>query len=207
MECKEFTPVPLPYGYDSLEPYINGQTLQVHHNVLYQKYITNLNAALKKHPEYCGLSLKELILISPFMPEDISKPVFNSAGGAYNHQVYFEMMNPKGTTLPDGWLLVAIKQTFGSIEEFQKQFKAKAMSVFGSGWTWLAVNCIGGLEIVNTGNQETPYTLNLIPIIPIDIWEHAYFLQYEANREGYVDGWLKLADWKKAEKAFELELY
>lgn len=202
MECKEIMPKPLPYAYDALEPLINSETLKVHHDTLYVKYVNNLNAALKKYPQYCNLSLQDLILNSSSMPEDISLQVFNNAGGVYNHQMYFDMMNPQGKQYPENWLLDGILRTFGTIKSFEDEFKSSAMSVFGSGWTWLAVNSIGGLEILNTPNQNTPFSLNLTPLIPLDIWEHAYFLQYKAGRSDYIDAWLKLADWKRAERLY-----
>lgn len=202
MECQEFTVDPLPYPYNALEPYINEETMKVHHDVLYKKYVDNLNAALKNYPEYCGLSYKQLILMAPSLPQPIALPVFNGAGGAYNHQQYFEMMTPAPNGLPEGALMAAINQAYGSFAKFQDIFKKEAMAVFGSGWTWLAVNELGGLEIVNTANQTTPFTLNMIPIICIDIWEHAYFLQYKAARADYIDGWLKVADWGKASNRY-----
>lgn len=203
MECKPFTTDPLPYPYDGLAPYINAETLRVHHDVLYQRYVDKLNAALKPFPAYYCYSLEELILGAAYLPEDISKTVFNQAGGAFNHRFYFECMNPAPSVPPKGALKGAIDQTFGSFDGFKKKFKEQGMAVFGSGWTWLCSDGKGGLSIVNTANQDTPLSIGLHPVICSDIWEHAYFLQYKAARDEYIDAWFEVAYWPKAEENYD----
>ncbi|WP_037372859.1 superoxide dismutase [Anaerovorax odorimutans] len=202
MECKEIAYEPLPYAYNALEPYLSEELLREHHDVLYKKYVDNLNKVIKNNPELCGLSSEQLILMLPNLPADISKAIYNFAGGVYNHQQYFEMMTPPPNERPTGELMAVINKHFGSFDNFQEAFKRKAMQVFGSGWTWLAVNQSGELEIVNTTNQGTPFSLNMAPIIGIDIWEHAYCIQYKANRSDYIGAWLKVANWKKASEMF-----
>ena len=198
MECKEFVVEPLPYSYNALEPYISEDIMRVHHDVLYKKYVDNLNAALEKFPEFCTLTLEGLILNVEDLPPDINMTVFRNAGGTYNHQLFFETMNPAPNEKPRGALLDAINNKFRNFEMFKESFKKEAMSVFGSGYAWLAVNNTGGLEIVSTANQTTVLTLNMFPLIGIDLWEHAYFCQYLGDRGAYVDSWFEVADWQKA---------
>ncbi len=208
MECKKFEAAPLPYSHEALEPYIDTETLTVHHDVLYQRYVDNLNKALEKYPEYYCYSLEELLLGACYLPEEISTEVFRQAGGSFNHRFYFAGMKPaekKGTELakPKGKLKMAIDQEFGGFGEFQEKLKAEAMSVFGSGWAWLCAEASGKLKIVHTANQVTPFSLGLHPLICVDVWEHAYFLQYLAARNEYVDAWFHLANWDFAEANYE----
>lgn len=203
MPCEEYQVKPLPYAYNALEPYINEETMKVHHDVLYKRYVDNLKAAIENYPQLCGLSYEQLILMSPDLPEEIATRVFNYAGGAYNHELYFEMMSPITGQRPTGSLLEAIIYNFGSYENFLDAFKEQAMAVFGSGYTWLVVNDVGSLEIINTANQVTPFSYNMYPIICIDIWEHAYFLQYQAARADYINAWAQVANWQEASRRFE----
>ncbi len=203
MNCRPFETQPLPYPYDGLAPYIDAETLRVHHDVLYKRYVDKLNAALEKYPDYYCYSLEELILGSAWLPAPISETVHDQAGGAFNHQFYFNTMDPAPNDLPKGGLKSAIDGTFGSFNEFRKAFKEKGMEVFGSGWTWLCMDPRGGLKIINTANQDTPFGVGLHPIICADIWEHAYFLQYKAARDQYLEAWFEVADWKKAGKTYD----
>lgn len=203
MNCKPFEIEPLPYPYDGLAPYIDAETLRVHHDVLYKKYVDKLNAALADHPEYYCYSLEELILGCTYLPPEIAETVFNQAGGAFNHTLYFDTMSPAPNDPPAGTLRQAMERAFGSIAGFQKAFKEKGMAVFGSGWTWLCTDCEGGLTIINTANQDTPLSIGLHPVICCDIWEHAYFLQYKAERGDYIDAWFEVADWEKAAGNYE----
>lgn len=203
MECKSFQTEPLPYPYDGLAPHIDAETLRVHHDVLYKRYVDKLNAALAAYPDYDCYSLEELILGCAYLPPDIGKTVFNQAGGAFNHRFYFDGMRPAPSPEPKGRLGEGIKNTFGSFEEFRKKYKEQGMAVFGSGWTWLCADCDGGLKIVNTANQDTPFSIGLHPLICTDIWEHSYFLQYKAARDSYLDAWFRVAYWPKAEEHYE----
>ena len=200
----------LPYPVDGLAPYIDAETIQVHHFVLHQKYVDNLNKALEGYPQYADWTLVELIENVEELPEEIQTPVFRNAGGVLNHDYYFDMMRPPqsgapASAGPGGKLGEAIKQEYGRFDSFKEKFKAAAMDVFGSGWTWLTADAEGSLLILNTANQITPYTYDKKPIIPIDIWEHAYFLQYKAARSDYIDAWFAVADWRKAEIMYDGE--
>ncbi|MBR0597743.1 superoxide dismutase [Sinanaerobacter chloroacetimidivorans] len=199
MNCENFAVQPLPYGYDALEPYIDEWTLRVHHDVLYRRYVENLNKALEKYPQYCGYTLEELILNVDSLPPEIQTPVFHNAGGVYNHQLYFETMQPAPSREPQGPLAEAINQCFRSFGGFKEAFTRKALDVFGSGYAWLAINHVGMLEITSTANQTTVLTLNMYPLIGIDVWEHAYFCQYSAERENYINSWFQVANWQMAE--------
>lgn len=201
--CKPFEVDPLPYPYDGLAPYMNAETLRVHHDVLYKRYVDKLNAALAVYPEYYCYSLEELILGCEYLPKEIAQTVFNQAGGAFNHRSYFETMNPAPSIPPKGSLGAAIDKDYGGFASFQKKFKEKGMAVFGSGWTWLCADNNGELQIINTANQDTPLSAGLHPVISCDIWEHAYFLQYKAERDDYIDGWFEVAYWPRAEENYE----
>jgi Fe-Mn family superoxide dismutase len=196
----------LPYAVNGLEPYINEDTISVHHFVLHKKYVDNLNATLAKYPAYQNYSLVDLIKNVNNLPAEIRTPVFRFAGGVLNHNYFFDMMNPSQAGLPSKNLGNAIKERFGNFDNFKKDFTAAAMSVFGSGWTWLVTDPEGNLYIINTENQVTPYSYDRIPIIPIDIWEHSYFLQYQAARNDYIEAWFKVADWAKAETIYDARI-
>lgn len=193
----------LPYPVDGLTPYINQETMEVHHFVLHKRYVDNLNAIIAKAPRYQNYNLVELIQGAGTMPPEIRLPIFRNAGGVLNHNYYFDMMHPAPNPLPKGNFADAINATFGSFENFQKEFKEAAMAVFGSGWIWLVTDEQGNLHIMNTQNLVTPYSSDRIPVIPIDMWEHAYFAQYLAARADYIDAWFHVADWEKAAMMYD----
>lgn len=203
-ECRFYLPQ-LPYEIDALEPYIDAETIWVHHFVLHKKYVDNLNEILKCYPEYACCTLVELIENCDRLPEAIRTPVMRNAGGVLNHNYYFDMMHPPiEDNKPTGALLAAMEKQHGSFEGFRREFTEKAMEVFGSGWTWLVLDQCCCLDIINTENQVTPYSYCKKPIIPLDLWEHAYFLQYKADRRSYIEGWFMLADWEKAGMLYDL---
>lgn len=189
-----FTLKPLPYSYDALEPIINAETLHFHHDKHLQAYVDNLNKALTDYPEYHNASLEELILMVPTLPGPLQTPVQNNAGGVYNHQLYFDCMRPINENTEHSPLRSAIMNDFGSLDEWQEQMKASALSVFGSGWTWLVQNNNKELAIINTANQDTPLNFHLKPILLVDIWEHAYYLQYQNRRNEYLDKWFSIVN-------------
>ncbi|MCL2436867.1 MAG: superoxide dismutase [Clostridiales bacterium] len=189
----------LPYAPNALEPYINEETIMVHHFTLHKKYVDQLNAIMEKNPGYQEYGLVELIQNVEKLPADIRTGVFRNAGGVLNHDYYFDMMRPAPNDLPAGKLGEAINKQFGSFDNFKKDFTTAAMAVFGSGWTWLVADAAGKLYIMNTENQVTPYSFDRIPIIPIDIWEHSFFQQYPAKRADYIEAWYNVADWAKAD--------
>lgn len=187
----------LPYQYDSLEPYIDEETMILHHDKHYQTYVNNLNTALDKHPELYEYSLTDLLKDTNSLPKDISDAVINNGGGVYNHEFFFDIMTPEKTNL-SGNLKSSITRDFGSLDNFKSEFSKAALSVFGSGWAWLVSDSDGKLSIITTKNQDNPISLNLKPIIGIDVWEHAYYLKYKNERSKYIDNWFNLINWDKA---------
>ena len=193
-----FELIPLPYEYQALEPYIDMQTMEIHHNKHLKAYVDNLNSALKDYPQYHCWSLEKLILNSNCLPCTICTAVKNNAGGVYNHNFYFNIMGNKNNE-PTGKMSKAITNSFGTQEKFKEAFKQAALTRFGSGWAWLAVDLNGKLKIVSTANQDTLLQKCLSPILLIDVWEHAYYLKYQNRRAEYVDNWFHVIDWEKVE--------
>ena len=196
-----FNVEPLEYAYDALEPYISKEIMTLHHDKHYQTYVDNLNKALASYSEYQGYSLEKLLQNLDSLPKEISTAVRNNGGGAYNHKFFFEIMTPNKTE-PTGELKKAIERDFGSYDKFVEEFKKSAKDVFGSGWAWLVSDNNGKLSITTTSNQDSPISENLTPIIGIDVWEHAYYLQYKNNRAGYIDNWMNVINWDKASKIY-----
>lgn len=184
----------LPYAVDALEPYIDAQTMSIHHTKHHQAYITNLNAALEKHPELANKSLEDLLSDLNAVPEDIRMAVRNHGGGTWNHNVFWEIMAPKTSATPSGELLKALETAFGSFDSFKSEFEKAAVGRFGSGWAWL-VRKGDGLAVVSTANQDNPLSDGLTPIMGIDVWEHAYYLKYQNRRPEYVSNWWNVVNW------------
>lgn len=193
----------LPYGYDALEPHIDGETMKIHHDKHHAGYVNKLNESLKGHEKLAENPVEELLMDLSSVPEEIRDKVRNFGGGHYNHSVFWESMSPEGEGKPVGSLSGKIDDTFGGFEEFKKKFEQAAGQVFGSGWAWLVVDGNGGLEIMKTRNQDSPVSENKSPILGIDVWEHAYYLKYRNERNSYIDAWWNVVDWKKAEERFE----
>ncbi len=194
---------PLPYAYDALEPNIGKDTLTFHHDKHLQTYVDNLNKLLEGAPEFQGWTLDELIYRQNELPENIRTGVRNNAGGVYNHFLYFDGMAPAGTTKPSETFEKKIVETFGSMDDFAAKLKQAALGQFGSGWAWLVSDEHGNLSIVSTPNQDTPLTMNLCPILLVDVWEHAYYLNYQNRRPDYYDNWFKVINWDDASKNYE----
>jgi Fe-Mn family superoxide dismutase len=190
----------LTYSYDALEPYIDAQTMEIHHSKHHQAYVNNVNAALEKHPDFASRPVGELITNLNEVPEDIRMAVRNNGGGHINHSFFWELL--KKDVAYEGDIVAAIKETFGSFEEFKKQFAAAAITRFGSGWGWLVVNG-GKLEVMSTPNQDSPLTEGKTPILGIDVWEHAYYLKYQNRRPDYVDAFFNVIDWEKVNEHFK----
>lgn len=193
---------PLPYDYDALEPYIDTKTMELHHDRHLQTYVDNLNAALANYPLYQTWSLEKLITNINWLPEQIRTEVKNNAGGVYNHNLYFENMSPAPNEMPEGNLINAINKEFGDYENFKKQFKAAALSVFGSGWAYLVLDHHKKLKIVRTANQDTPLPMNMCPVMILDVWEHAYYLKHYNKRGDYIDDWFNVVNLEKAEENY-----
>jgi len=184
----------LAYAYDALEPYIDARTMEIHHTKHHQAYITNLNGALEKHPELAGKPLEALLADLNAIPEDIRGVVRNHGGGTWNHSLFWEIMAPNAGGTPKGKLGSAIESDFGSFEAFQAEFEKAANTRFGSGWAWL-VKKGNGLAVISTANQDNPVSEGLTPIMGLDVWEHAYYLQYQNRRPEYVTNWWKVVNW------------
>jgi superoxide dismutase, Fe-Mn family len=192
---------PLPYAYDALEPFIDTQTMQIHHDKHYAAYINNLNLAIEKHHELAGKSLESLLMDLNAVPEDIRTAVRNHGGGTWNHDLFWQVMAPKAGGEPSGDLAKAIASSFGSFASFKTEFEKNAMSRFGSGWAWL-VKKSTGLAIVTTPNQDTPISDGLLPILGLDVWEHAYYLKYQNRRADYVNNWWNVVQWAEIARRY-----
>ena len=192
----------LPYGFDALEPHIDVQTMQIHHGKHHAAYVNNLNAALDKHPELHQQSLEDLLKNINTVPEDIRTAVRNHGGGHANHSMFWVIMGPKGGGEPKAKLGDAIKKTFGDFAKFTEQFAQAATTRFGSGWAWLTLSK-GKLEISSTANQDNPLMDGKIPVMGLDVWEHAYYLKYQNRRPDYIAAWWNLVNWPEIEKRYE----
>ena len=184
----------LPYAEDALEPYIDAQTMNIHRTKHHQTYITNLNAAIEKHPDLAGKSLEELLSDLNAIPEDIRMAVRNHGGGTWNHNLFWEIMGPKMGGSPSGELTKALETAFGSFDAFKDEFTKAATTRFGSGWAWL-VKKGDGLAVVSTANQDNPFSDGATPILGLDVWEHAYYLKYQNRRPEYITNWWNVVNW------------
>ncbi|HIX70223.1 MULTISPECIES: superoxide dismutase [Enterococcus] len=192
----------LPYAYDALEPYIDVETMHLHHDKHHNTYVTNLNAAIEKHPELGEKSVEDLIADMDQIPEDIRTAVRNNGGGHANHSFFWEIMAPNAGGEPTGGIKTAIDEAFGSFADMKAEFKTAATGRFGSGWAWLVVDG-GKLAITSTGNQDSPLMEGKTPIIGLDVWEHAYYLKYKNVRPDYIDAFWNLVNWDKVNELFE----
>lgn len=185
----------LPYAKDALEPHIDAKTMEIHHGKHHQGYVDKTNAALEKHPELQSKSIEELLSNISAIPEDIRTKIRNSGGGHANHSLFWKILSPNGGGEPDGELADAINDKFGSLDKFKEKFANAATGQFGSGWAWLVVNKDGELEVTSTANQDSPMMDGLRPILGLDVWEHAYYLNYQNRRPDYVSAFWNVVDW------------
>jgi Fe-Mn family superoxide dismutase len=192
----------LPYTVDALEPYIDAQTMSIHHDKHHQAYVTNLNAAIEKHPELAGKSLEDLLSDLNAVPEDIRMTVRNHGGGTWNHNMFWEIMGPKMGGMPSAELTKALEAAFGSFDAFKAEFEKAATTRFGSGWAWL-VKKGNGLAVVSTANQDTPLSDGSTPILGIDVWEHAYYLKYQNRRPEYISNWWNVVNWEAVAERYK----
>jgi Fe-Mn family superoxide dismutase len=191
----------LPYKYSDLESHIDETTMRLHHTKHHQAYVDKLNAALEGNPELGQKSLAELLTDLNAVPEAIRTAVRNHGGGHWNHTFFWQILAPAQDALqPRENTITAIDSNFGNLEEFQKQFKDTALNHFGSGWAWLVQQQDGKLEIMTTPNQDTPISEGKKPILVVDVWEHAYYLQYQNRRADYLDAFLKVINWRRVEE-------
>jgi Fe-Mn family superoxide dismutase len=188
----------LPYSNNALEPYIDADTMAIHHDKHHQAYVNNLNAAIEKHPELGEQTALELILDLDAIPEDIRGAVRNHGGGHVNHTMFWTVIGPDCGGSPSGGLADAIDEEFGSFEDFKSAFSKAAGGVFGSGWAWLCVGQDGKLKITTTANQDNPiFTEGIFPILGVDVWEHAYYLKYQNRRPDYLEAWWNVVNWSQ----------
>ncbi|MFC2030635.1 superoxide dismutase [Chloroflexota bacterium] len=187
----------LPYDYSALEPHIDTRTLAVHHDKHHAAYVNNLNKALEGQEELQDMSTIELLVDLDAIPEGIRTAVRNNGGGHLAHSLLWTCLGPKGGGEPGGGLAEAIENDLESFDDFQQAFTRAAATVFGSGWVWLCVGGEGALEVVSTPGHDTPLLQGLIPILVIDVWEHAYYLKYENRRADYIAAWWNTVDWKQ----------
>ena len=197
----------LPYGYDALEPTIDEQTMHLHHEKHHNTYVTNLNAALEKHPEADPGTVEELLAGIGSVPEDIRTAVRNNAGGHSNHSMFWQIMGPSGQGggQPSGELASAIDSSFGSFDQFKEQFGAAAApgALFGSGWAWLIAAPSGSLSIETTPNQDSPLMEDKTPVMGLDVWEHAYYLNYQNRRPEYIGAFWNVVNWDEVGRRYE----
>jgi Fe-Mn family superoxide dismutase len=190
---------PLPYPFDALEPHIDAQTMQIHHGKHHQAYVTNLNAALDKHPELQSKTVEELLTGINSVPEDIRTAVRNNGGGHANHTMFWQIMGPNAGGAPTGAIAEAINSTFGSFDKLKEEMNKAGAGRFGSGWAWL--NDVGGkLVVESTANQDSPIMEGKKPIFGIDVWEHAYYLKYQNRRPDYLAAWWNVVNWAEINK-------
>jgi len=190
---------PLPYDYNSLEPFIDEETMRIHHTKHHQTYVDKLNAALNGHQEFEALSVDELLKNPDKVPEEIRTAVRNHGGGHSNHSFFWPLLKKNisfGGAIGEG----IIKQ-FGSFEKFRDDFSNRAAILFGSGWTWLTIDN-GKLEIITTSNQDSPLSLGKTPILGLDVWEHAYYLKYQNRRPDYIKAFFEVINWEKVNEIF-----
>lgn len=192
----------LPYEYNALEPYIDEETMRLHHTKHHQTYVTKLNEALANHKDLLEMDIDSLMKKLNTVPSEIQKKVRNMGGGHANHTLFWTIMSGKTGSLPTGKTEKAINDSFGSFEEFKEQFTATASNIFGSGWAWLTVNN-GKFEIEPTANQDTPLSSGKTPVFALDVWEHAYYLKYQNRRPEYISAWWNVVNWEEVEKRLE----
>lgn len=197
-----FTLPALPYAFNALEPHIDAKTMEIHHGKHHQAYINNLNAAIEKHPELANKSVEDLLKDLTAVPEDIRTAVRNNGGGHWNHSMFWVIMSPKGGGEPSGALADGIKKAFGDFKTFKEKLAAAAVGQFGSGWGWLVKDKSGALNVVATPNQDNPMSNGMAPILGIDVWEHAYYLNYQNRRPDYIAAWWNVVNWEEVSKRF-----
>jgi Fe-Mn family superoxide dismutase len=192
----------LPYAYNALEPYIDEQTMQIHHGKHHNAYVTNLNKALEGHDALAAKSIEDLLRGIHDVPEDIRTAVRNNGGGHANHTLFWNIMAPNAGGAPTGALADAIHAAFGSFDEFKTKFASAAATRFGSGWAWLNVTADGSLEITSSANQDSPLMDGKTPILGLDVWEHAYYLKYQNRRPDYINAFWNVVNWDAVSKNY-----
>jgi Fe-Mn family superoxide dismutase len=194
---------PLPYPKDALEPFIDAQTMEIHHGKHHAAYVANVNKAIAGKPDLEKKSVEQLISNLEAVPADIRRAVRNNGGGHANHSLFWRIMAPRAGGAPSGNLATAIQSAFGSLDAFKEKFEAAGMGRFGSGWAWLIVNRAGQLEVVSTANQDNPLMEGNKPVFGCDVWEHAYYLKYQNRRADYLKAWWNVVNWAEVAKQYD----
>ncbi len=193
---------PLPYASDALEPHIDQRTMEIHHDKHHAAYVNNLNKALEGHADLQSKSIEELLSNLNALPEGIRNAVRNNGGGHANHSMFWKLMAANGGGAPTGAVASAIDSAFGSFDEFKTQFAAAGMGRFGSGWAWLVASSDGSVAITSTPNQDTPVMDGGKPILGVDVWEHAYYLNYQNRRADYLAAWWNVVNWDEVNRLY-----
>jgi superoxide dismutase, Fe-Mn family len=197
-----FTLPTLPYDYAALEPHIDTQTMQFHHDKHHAAYVNNLNAALESHPNVASQSIEDILRNINDVPEAARQAVINNGGGHANHTLFWEIMGPNGGGEPTGALAEAINKAFGSFADLKAKINDAGVKRFGSGWSWLVQDKSGNLQVISTANQDSPLMQGNTPIFGVDVWEHAYYLKYQNLRPKYLEAWWNTVNWAEVAKRF-----
>ncbi len=193
---------PLPYDYNALEPHIDAKTMTIHHDKHHAGYVTKTNAALESHPDLAAKSIEDLLRGLDSLPDSVRGAIRNNGGGHSNHSIFWTIMGPGGGGKPEGDLAAAIDGAFGSFDAFKEKFSAAAAGQFGSGWAWLSVDGSGKLHLAGFANQDSPYSLGCTPLLGVDVWEHAYYLNYQNRRPDYIAAFWNVVNWAEVSKRF-----
>lgn len=194
----------LPYEHDALEPHIDKKTMEIHHGKHHKGYTDKLNAALEGH-EFADLPIEEVLRRINEVPEDVRQAVINNGGGYANHKLFWVVLSPDGGGNPKGEIADAIDSAFGSFDKFKEELSSTAAGQFGSGWGWLCVDKSGNLKIISTPNQDSPLMNGLTPILGVDVWEHAYYLNYQNRRPDYISEFWNVVNWDKVNELYKKE--
>ncbi|HVK09037.1 MAG TPA: superoxide dismutase [Gemmataceae bacterium] len=193
----------LPYAFDALEPHIDAKTMEVHSQKHHKAYVDNLNKALESAPDAANLDIVALLRDVKKVPDSVRQAVINNGGGHHNHSLFWEVMGPNAGGEPTGAIADAIKEAFGDFAKFKDTVKNNGLTQFGSGWSWVVYNPASGkLEAVKKPNQDSPLMDGLVPVLGVDVWEHAYYLKYQNLRANYIDAWWNVVNWKAVEAKY-----
>jgi superoxide dismutase, Fe-Mn family len=193
---------PLPYDYNALEPYIDTQTMQLHHDKHHAAYVNNLNNAVN-NTDFASKNVDDILRNINDVPQGVRAAVQNNAGGHSNHSMFWSIMKPNGGGEPTGALASAIQQTFGSFDQFKTAFNDAGVKRFGSGWTWLVLDQSGKLSVISTANQDSPLMNGQYPVMGNDVWEHAYYLKYQNRRPDYLAAWWNVVNWDEIARRYQ----
>ncbi|MEA5077076.1 MAG: superoxide dismutase [Anaerolineaceae bacterium] len=194
----------LKFAFDALEPAIDARTMEIHHDKHHAAYVTNLNKALESAPEFYGQPIEDVLRGISKVPETIRTAVRNNGGGHANHSLFWEVLNPGGKKAPEGALLADLEKTFGTFDAFVEKFNGAATTRFGSGWAWLVLDGEKKLQVYSTANQDSPFMDGHFPVLGLDVWEHAYYLNYQNRRPDYVKAFWSVVNWSFVEKQYNL---